>query len=353
VWWGEKWWVGEVVCQQPETTTCFAYFPRRVRPRFAPVPLCCARTAPARMALRALAAAAILVLSESSSFPVPPFDRPLALQSPPVTGLDVYILQNLLLKNGGYAGVGVTSTFDAPTSAGLGQFQAAHGLPATGALDPATASAVLTALSADGYRDDGVPPEALGYLYKVLIPVSSNRSVESTNAQLVAGNGTVLLTFTARLHGADGYPPGPWPTWNNTGPGLNSFSSDGMTPTGLAELDLNSPEDNATEFGPFPINRVVRGLQGNWEWIATNEEDTMVRDGILLHTGNWSEAGWPGPPSPMPNSLGCIHAYPATIATIWTLLTQSLGVQVRPNTDGQLPYPYRCQGLLSIEQVDK
>jgi len=47
-----------------------------------------------------------------------------------------------------------------------------------------------------------------------------------------------------------------------------------------------------------------------------------------------------------------VHAYPESIYTVWQILTNDLGVAVRPNTDGQLPYPYKPQGLLSIECVD-
>ena len=36
----------------------------------------------------------------SSTFPVYPFTRPLAVQAPPIAGMDVYILQNLLVSNG-------------------------------------------------------------------------------------------------------------------------------------------------------------------------------------------------------------------------------------------------------------
>jgi hypothetical protein len=39
------------------------------------------------------------------------------------------------------------------------------------------------------------------------------------------------------------------------------------------------------------------------------------------------------------------------IKTVWTTLV-GLGVEVRPNTNGALPYPYKPQGLLSVELVD-
>jgi hypothetical protein len=145
----------------------------------------------------------------------------------------------------------------------------------------------------------------------------------------------------------------PWPSWSS-GPGLNELSDGGNTPTGLSEFDLNTPEGNATLYGRYPVNRLVRGLKGNAAWLVTNVAATTVRDGILMHTGNWTATGVPWTPgTPMPNSLGCIHAYPDSIAGLAALLQGGgVGAVARPNTDGALPYPYAPQGLLSIEQVD-
>jgi len=92
------------------------------------------------------------------------------------------------------------------------------------------------------------------------------------------------------------------------------------------------------------VNRMVAGLQGNALWAVPR-----IRDGILMHTGEWP--GW-SPPSAMPNSEGCIHAWPASIERVWHLLTEDLGVKVRPNTNGKLPYPYTPQGLFSVYLVD-
>lgn len=112
------------------------------------------------------------------------------------------------------------------------------------------------------------------------------------------------------------------------------------------EFDLNSPEDNSTLYGPYPINRAVSGLKGNAAWLLPG-----IRTGLLLHTGAWENSGWlPG--SPMPNSEGCIHAYPTAIDEIWQILVNDLGVAMRPNTNGKLPYPYAPQGLLSIQCLD-
>lgn len=61
----------------------------------------------------------------------------------------------------------------------------------------------------------------------------------------------------------------------------------GATPTGLTELDLNSPEDEPALFGPYPVNRATVGLQGNAKILQTGTTDAP-RNGILIHTGNWT-----------------------------------------------------------------
>jgi hypothetical protein len=277
--------------------------------------------------------------------PMPlPFTRVLQLTTPLMNGDDVFILQNLIVRSG--MTLNASRNYDVPTANVVKQYQNVNGLPATGILDAATATSVLAQLSSDGYKDDGIAPAEKGFKYKVYLPVYRNRSIETT-ASLIAGNGTVLYQFTARAHGSDTYPAPPWPAFNNCCPGLNVFSDDGDTPTGLSLFDLNSPEDNSTEFGPYPINRAVQGIEGNAAFLIPN-----IRDGLLLHTGAWQNYSNWVPGLPMPNSLGCIHAYPDSIKTVWQILTNDLGVIVNPNTDGQLPYPYVPQGLLSIEQQD-
>mmetsp|Transcript_23920 Transcript_23920/g.33450 ORF Transcript_23920/g.33450 Transcript_23920/m.33450 type:complete len:103 (+) Transcript_23920:481-789(+) len=69
------------------------------------------------------------------------------------------------------------------------------------------------------------------------------------------GNGgEVLRTFKIRARGGikDGHP-------------LNQLTPNGDTVTGLATLDLNSrePESLVKSFGPYPVLRVLKGLQGN------------------------------------------------------------------------------------------
>ena len=279
------------------------------------------------------------------SFPLWPFGRQLQIGD---TGRDVLVLNRLLAARAleCFTNPPISSSiFDIVTKSCLSLFQDAKvkGFTERGILDAITAFTIIEQLGKDSYVDSGIPPFELGYLYKVLVKLpSTNRSVEAT-ASLIASNGTELFNFTVRLHGAENYPAPDWPSYNNSDSGLSEFASDGATPTGLVEFDLNSPESNATEFGPFPINRAVRGLEGNWAILMTND-NTTLRDGILLHTGEWPN--W-SPPMTMPNSLGCIHSWPESIQRVWQTLVE-LGVQVRNNTNGNLPYPYKSQGLLSV-----
>lgn len=194
----------------------------------------------------ALLAASLATAGAVLQFPVYPFQRQLSAAANS-SGDDVLLLQRLLgARAAAWCGAdflpAVASVFDDATGACLALFQAPQGLPASGVLDAATASAVLRVLGPDGYVDDGVPPAALGYAYKVLVVLpSANRSVEA-QARLIAANGSELFSFTVRLHGAEGYPVPAWPSYNDSDSGLNQFTGDGATPTGLAEFDLNSPE---------------------------------------------------------------------------------------------------------------
>lgn len=256
-----------------------------------------------------------------------PFTRVLSLTNPPLSGIDVLILQRLLMRS-----VWVTvdlrpcnGTFDGLTAFAVQCYQAGTRLPATGVVDNVTAQQLLLWHTADNYRDDGrILP---GYLYKVHIAVHSNRSIE-TLARLFDNQMNLLLTFQVRTHGQ----------------GSSQLCGSGDTPTGLMTFDLNSPEDDPKSFGPFPVNRAVLGLSGNAEFLLP-----YARNGILMHTGEWE--GW-APPQPMPDSHGCVHAWPDAIENVWHILVDKLGVEVRNNTFGQLPYPYVPQGLLSVEQFD-
>jgi peptidoglycan hydrolase-like protein with peptidoglycan-binding domain len=296
-------------------------------------------------AVACAAAGALAHAAAPAAFPVPPFAAELQQGS---TDPTVYVLQGLLQRTAGGGALPATGYFGPETAAALRAYQSSVGLPATGALDATTAATMMgnTSLTEDGYVDDGRAPQELGYSYKILVPVYRNRSVETT-ASLIAANGSVLFQFTVRAHGVNYWDENsPWPNFNNSGWGLNEFSGDGDTPTGLSEADLNSPEDDPLEFGPYPINRMVQGLRGNAAFLVP-----LVRDGILMHTGEWANVSSWQPPQPMPNSNGCIHAWPQSIYTVWQTLI-ALGVQVRNNTNGQLPYPYKPQGLFSVFLLD-
>jgi len=244
-------------------------------------------------------------------------------------GKDVIILQTLLSRSPFVKGVTPSGVFDDATSVGVSDFQLGNNVQPTGVFDIPTANLLLSLHSYDGYKDDGtILP---GFAYKIHIKVSQNRS-EETIGLLYDSKMELLYQFPARLHGQDG---------------RNQFCTNGDTPTGLSLIDLNSPESDIKSFGPYPIDRLVAGLKGNAE-LLLSDKDTTIRSGILLHTGEWDN--W-SPPQPMPNSDGCIHTWPASCDKIWNTLV-SIGVVVNKNPYGQLPYPYRPQGIISVEQVD-
>ena len=180
-------------------------------------------------------------------FPAP-FHRTLRVVEPPLQGPDVTVLQQLLRRiNGTCAlacGCGCSHRYDAVTAKAV----ACYANRTDGVFTEPTAHRVLAELSSDGWVDDGVPASATGHLYKLLIPVHRNRSVETTAALLDANN-VKRFSFRVRAHGHDvdasGVPvPGrPWPDFSS-GVGLNQFSTNGNTPTGLYEVDLNSPESS-------------------------------------------------------------------------------------------------------------
>lgn len=274
-------------------------------------------------------------LSASSSMPLP-FTQPLGLGDRDKL---VRLVRMLVARTPGVSALNATEDlFDASVASALQTFQFAQQLSPTGTLDAATAGALLLHNEADGWRDPLAFPLPTQYLYKVWIPVHRDRTVQAQNATLFDQRGNVLLSFVARLHGKN----------HPDGSQLNQFTSNGVTPTGLFEFDLNSPEPDPVSYGPYPVNRATRGLRGNAVIVISDNKTTTLRSGILMHTGQW--ANW-APPQPMPNSDGCIHAWPKSIEFVWHALVK-LGVQVRQNPFGQLPYPFVAQGLLSVEQVD-
>jgi len=277
-----------------------------------------------------------------AAFPAP-FARILRLASPPLKGHDVIIMQNLIARSKFVATYPFTGIFDERTETALKQFQAGEmsSVAVPGVFDDVTANLVMTRYLADGYKEDGkILP---GYLYKVHVPVHRNRSIETT-ATLYDRNMTVLRRYTVRARGQS----------DSQGRAINQLTGSGETPTGLMSFDLNSPEDDPKSFGPYPVNRAVQGLKGNAgiHWIINSTTvGTLIsdiRDGILMHTGQW--AGWDAT-KPMPNSHGCIHCHPPDVEAVWHTLV-GLGVKVNPNSFGKLPYPYKPQGLLSVELID-
>ena len=113
---------------------------------------------------------------------------------------------------------------------------------------------------------------------------------------------------------------------------------------------MNTPEGDPESFGPYNINRVIYGLEGNAKVLMNKDDDLefYLRKGILIHTGEWKD--W-NETQPMPNSLGCIHLHPNDCDHLQSNLI-SLGVEVRKNLlSNYLPYPWVIQGLLSIEQI--
>eukprot|EP00003_Mantamonas_plastica_P003568 TRINITY_DN1280_c0_g2_i1.p1 TRINITY_DN1280_c0_g2~~TRINITY_DN1280_c0_g2_i1.p1 ORF type:complete len:325 (-),score=59.27 TRINITY_DN1280_c0_g2_i1:100-1074(-) len=276
---------------------------------------------------------------DESSQPMPcPFSRELYVQHPPMQGKDVFILQNLLVRSRFVKSIVITGLFDNDTSEAVAAFQKGNNispLMAYGAFDVPTASAIIEKHLQDGYKDDGTIPA--GAMYKVHIPVHLNRSIE-TMATLYDANMTVMHTFKVRTHGQN----------DMNGNQLNQYCSNGATPTGLSAFDLNSPENDPKDYGPYPVNRFTYGLKGNAAIILQNDRAKTIRDGILMHTGEWPN--WT-PNDPMPNSHGCVHGHPMDIKAVFNILTERLGVKVNQNTDGALPYPYKPQGVVSVELV--
>jgi hypothetical protein len=149
------------------------------------------------------------------------------------------------------------------------EFQSAHDLKATGVMDDETASLLLSIHSDDGVKDSGFTAASMGYLYKVFIPVYTNRSIESS-ATLYDAYNNILMTFPARTHGHIDTTY----TGDYGDVGLNQFTSNGNTITGLVEIDLNSPEPSL--YGPWPVNRIVRGLEGNSKFMLPYIRDGQV-----------------------------------------------------------------------------
>jgi hypothetical protein len=194
-------------------------------------------------------------------FPAP-FSRPLQLvpgQEWQQNGSDVVVAQHLLRRSR-FARPTTqccSGVYDEDTANIVAAVQQGAKLPlptaGSGTLDVAMAAYLLSTSSFDGYVDDGRSAREQGYLFKILVPVHTNRSIE-TEGQLLDADDNVLFTFPARAHGHDVLPNGqpddrPWPDYDNDNGGLNQFSTSGATPTGLSQCNLESPEDDTKSFG--------------------------------------------------------------------------------------------------------
>jgi peptidoglycan hydrolase-like protein with peptidoglycan-binding domain len=283
--------------------------------------------------------------SSSTAMPLP-FTRELYVISPLMKGNDVLIAQTLLNRDAAVKPITTDGYYGNDSAQATTSFQLAHELKGTGILDATTAQLLLDLHSADGYVDSGFTAASMGYKYKIHLPVYANRSIEAV-ATLYDANNKVLVQFTARSHGHrnDGS-SAPWPDFGNGDVGLNEFTSNGNTVTGLFEVDLNSPEPDPTLYGPYPVNRLVRGLDGNALLLVPN-----IRDGLLFHTGNWSTTTDPWTPSEdMPNSSGCVHGHPNDIKMVYEELVK-IGVVVNPNPFSGKNYPYQPQGVAVVELI--
>ncbi len=193
-----------------------------------------------------------------------PFTRELKLTTPYMTGNDVIIAQNLLNRDSAVKSkLTANGIYDQASADATSYFQASKSFKATGILDDKTAQSLLDDHTNDNYKDNGFTAGSKGYLYKFHIPVHNNRSIE-TYATLFDKDNNELLKFRVRTHGKrnDGT-SAPWPDFGTGDVGYTQFGSSGNTVTGLVEIDLNSPEPDPDVYGPWPVNRIVRGLDGN------------------------------------------------------------------------------------------
>ena len=275
-----------------------------------------------------------------------PWTEPLKLGS---EGNEVVIMCNLLARD---VDVDLNtnncdSLYNSIDENACKEFQNAHKLDPTGIFDSETANLLLELHSNDNIHDSGFTAASKGYLYKIHIPVYKNRSIE-TSATLYDANNKILAIFPARTHGRreDNVDYG-WPDFGNGDVGLTQFMSNGNTITGIVEMDLNSPEPDPAMYGKWPVNRIVRGLEGNAAFMLPWD-----RDGQLIHTGNWTtqENGQWTPEDTMPNSSGCVHSHPSSIKEIYEKLV-GIGVVVNENTYSGKDYPYKCQGIGVIELI--
>jgi hypothetical protein len=276
-----------------------------------------------------------------------PFSRELKYSSTePMSGKDVYTLQHLLNRWSTKPNLQITQIYDYNTSKAIAKWKVSKGLPNDTIFDRATAFVFLEDFEYDGYKDQGIKAADLGLQFRLYVPVYRNRSIETT-ATLFDAHNNVLHKFTTRTRAHTIYGEEPWPTWDSETKGLNEFTSWGYTPSGLTLLDFNTPEPESVFdlYGKWEVIRAVRGLEGNAAICMP-----YLRNGILMHTGNWAKHGWTED-KPMPNSSGCMHNHPTDQEIIVNIL-KAKGVTPNVNPFGKLPYPYEPQGLLSVEVID-
>jgi len=333
--------------------------------------------------------------SQGAGMP-PPFTRVLTLQNPPMHGNDVIILQNLIVRSPFVSSLPATGNYDSATSNAVALFQKGNGLTGSmpGVFDSPTANLLLSLHSCDGTIDPGVPVGPQGYLYKLYIPLFNNRSVE-VKAFLFDGNNTLLHQFRVRAHGHDTTnDTSPWPSYSNT-VGLNQFTSNGNTPTGVAVRAVprrahehshtnthahthtgvrsQQPRRRRTCVRPVPREPHHERHLGQRQVPARHHQRHPHRNPLAhrhlarleQHHGHaqqrWCVASvvracdnrrlLADDDRSLPHWLaGCVHAHPEDIAIVWRKLV-SIGVQVRENPFGQQPYPFKPQGIAVIEQV--
>jgi hypothetical protein len=118
-----------------------------------------------------LFAVAVVTSAQSTAPMPPPFTRVLSVQSPPLHGNDVVILQNLIMRSPCVTLANATGSYDTPTANAVTSFQQCNNLLGVkaGVFDSITANALLNLNSCDGIIDSGVAVGPLGYKYKACI----------------------------------------------------------------------------------------------------------------------------------------------------------------------------------------
>jgi peptidoglycan hydrolase-like protein with peptidoglycan-binding domain len=158
-----------------------------------------------------------------------PFTSPLS-KSSGSSSSEISILQHFLQRfDSNNCGNLPDGVFNEKTEECVIRFQSTMaGSTSPGVVGINTANALLDKYSDDNYSDDGQPAAATGHLYKILIPVHRNRSIQ-TNATFLDSNNNVMFHFPVRAKGHVADACGhsieePWPNFNNTGNGLNMYS---------------------------------------------------------------------------------------------------------------------------------